>query len=57
MTCLASQASGLEAFSRYPLRGSISTLSCRKVENTIHVTQRFLSYYVGLLSARAAMVG
>lgn len=49
-TSLVSQASGLEAFSRYPLRGSVSTFSCRRVENTIHVTQRFLSYWVGLLS-------
>jgi len=39
-----SKASGLEAFSRYPRRGSISALTGRSTEYTIHVTQRFLSY-------------
>lgn len=41
---LVSQASGLEAFSRYPYRRSFATFICRRVANTIHATQRFLSY-------------
>ncbi len=47
--CSFSKASGLEAFSRYPWHGSVSALAGRPTEYTIHVTQRFLSYWVGLL--------
>ena len=50
ITYVVSQASGLEAFSRYPCRGSFSAVTCRWADDTSHGTQRFLSYWVVLLS-------
>jgi hypothetical protein len=35
LTCLVSQASGLEAFSRYPCRGSVSAFSCRRADRKL----------------------
>ena len=49
---LVSMDSGLEAFSRYPTHGSFSALSCRSTEFTNYANQRFLSYWIGLLSRR-----
>ena len=42
--------SGLEAFSRNPTHGSFSALTFPSTEFTNYVNQRFLSYWIGLLS-------
>ena len=41
---LSSEASGLEAFSRYPTHDSFSAMPGRATEFTSHANQRFLSY-------------
>ena len=49
---LSSMDSGLEAFSRNPTHGSFSALTFPSTEMTNYVNQRFLSYWIGLLSQR-----
>ena len=49
---LSSMDSGLEAFSRNPTHGSFSALTFQSTEVTNYVNQRFLSYWIGLLSRR-----
>ena len=49
---LSSMDSGLEAFSRNPTHGSFSALTFPSTEMTNYVNQRFLSYWIGLLSRR-----
>jgi hypothetical protein len=44
ISSIFSQASGLEAFSRYPTHDSFSAMPCRATEFTSHANQRFLSY-------------
>ena len=44
--------SGLEAFSRYPAHGSFAALPFQATAFTNYANQRFLSYWVGLLSQR-----
>ena len=51
---LSSMDSGLEAFSRNPTHGSFSALTFQSTEVTNYVNQRFLSYWIGLLSRRPA---
>ena len=47
---ISSMDSGLEAFSRNPTHGSFSALTFPSTELTNDVNQRFLSYWIGLLS-------
>ena len=54
---LIGQASGLEAFSRYPYRIASELKACRLVQNTRSDTTEFLSYYLWLPAAHAAIVG
>ena len=53
----SSRASSLEAFSCTPTHGSFSAMTYRSTEVTGHVIQRFLSYWVGLLSEWWLSVG
>jgi hypothetical protein len=46
----SSMDSGLEAFSRNPTHGSFSAWTFPSTEWTNYVNQRFLSYWIGLLS-------
>jgi hypothetical protein len=47
---ISSMDSGLEAFSRNPTHGSFSAWTFPSTEWTNYVNQRFLSYWIGLLS-------
>jgi hypothetical protein len=56
ISSISSQASGLEAFSRYPTHDSFSAMPGRATEFTSHANQRFLSYWAELLSRRTSRI-